>query len=68
VRPGARSDYVVWAKDHLRDQGFRVTRDTRLDRTTVRAVQAFQAQAGLPATGTLDTATWTALLAQGSPS
>jgi hypothetical protein len=62
VRPGARSDYVVWAKDHLRDLGYSVTRDTRFDTTTRRAVQAFQADSGLAATGTLDPATWSALL------
>jgi len=62
VRPGARSDYVVWAKDHLRDRGYTVTRDTRFDTTTRRAVQAFQADSGLVATGTLDPATWSALL------
>jgi Putative peptidoglycan binding domain len=62
VRPGARSDVVVWAKDHLRAQGYAVTADTRFDATTAAAVRAFQADAGLPATGTLDAATWAALL------
>jgi hypothetical protein len=61
--PGSRSDYVVWAKDHLRALGLAVTRDTRFDATTRLAVMAFQAQAGLPATGTLDPTTWSALLA-----
>ncbi|WP_259312621.1 peptidoglycan-binding domain-containing protein [Capillimicrobium parvum] len=62
VRPGSRSDYVVWAKDHLRERGYTVTTDTRFDTTTRRAVQAFQADSGLAATGTLDPATWSALL------
>jgi len=62
VRPGARSDYVVWAKDHLRAQGYRVSRDTRFDATTARAVRAFQSANGLPVTGALDPATWAALL------
>jgi peptidoglycan hydrolase-like protein with peptidoglycan-binding domain len=62
VRPGARSDYVVWAKDHLRALGFSVTKDTRFDTRTARAVQAFQADNGLAVTGVLDNATWTALL------
>jgi hypothetical protein len=62
VRPGARSDYVVWAKDHLRALDYSVSRDTRFDRRTTRAVQAFQADNGLDATGVLDDATWTALL------
>ena len=62
VRPGARSDYVVWAKDHLRKLGYRVTRDTRFDATTAAAVRAFQTASGLDANGTLDPPTWTALL------
>lgn len=62
VRPGARNDYVVWAKDHLRALAYTVTRDTRFDTTTVRAVQAFQADNGLAVTGILDNETWTALL------
>ena len=62
VRPGARSDYVVWAKDHLRALAYTVTKDTRFDTTTARAVQAFQLDNGLPVTGVLDNATWTALL------
>jgi murein L,D-transpeptidase YcbB/YkuD len=68
VRPGARSDYVVWAKDHLRELGYSVSRDTRFDTLTRRAVQAFQADSGLAATGTLDPATWSALLDGGSDS
>jgi hypothetical protein len=62
VRPGARGDYVVWAKDHLRALAYTVTRDTRFDTRTVRAVQAFQADNGLPVTGVLDNDTWAALL------
>jgi hypothetical protein len=62
VRPGARSDYVVWAKDHLRALGFTVTSDTRFDTVTTRAVRAFQADNGLVATGVLDNDTWSALL------
>ena len=63
MRPGARSDYVVWAKDHLRALAYTVTRDTRFDTTTVRAVRAFQLDNGLAVTGVLDDATWAALLA-----
>jgi peptidoglycan hydrolase-like protein with peptidoglycan-binding domain len=63
IRPGTRSDYVVWAKDHLRERGLVVTGDTRFDTTTRRAVQSFQQQAGLPVTGALDADTWSALLA-----
>jgi peptidoglycan hydrolase-like protein with peptidoglycan-binding domain len=62
VRPGSRSDYVVWAKDHLRALRYSVTRDTRFDARTARAVRAFQADNGLPVTGVLDNDTWSALL------
>jgi hypothetical protein len=68
VRPGARSDYVVWAKDHLRAEGYTVTTSTRFDTTTARAVAAFQAANGLVATGVLDPATWSALLDGGAGS
>ncbi len=63
VRPGSRSDYVVWAKDHLRALAYTVTTSTRFDTTTARAVRAFQLDDGLPVTGVLDNDTWTALLA-----
>jgi hypothetical protein len=62
VRPGARSDYVVWAKDHLRALGYTVSQDTRFDTVTTRAVRAFQTDNGLVATGVLDNDTWAALL------
>lgn len=63
VGGGARSDYVVWAEDHLRALGYVVGADTRFDGVTRRAVQAFQADRGLPVTGVLDPVTWDALLA-----
>jgi opacity protein-like surface antigen len=62
VRPGARSDLVVWAKDHLRPLGYAVTQDTRYDAATVKAVKAFQASAGLPVDGLIGPTTWDALL------
>src|SRR5690606_9419010 len=65
VRPGARSDYVVLAKDHLRKRGYRVSRDTRFDSATRADVQAFQRDSGLAVTGVLDAATWEALLDSG---
>jgi opacity protein-like surface antigen len=63
VKPGARSDLVVWAKDHLRARSYVVTSDTRYDVTTVRAVKAFQTDAGLPVDGIIGPTTWEALLA-----
>lgn len=63
VGPGHRSDYVVWAEDHLRELGYEVGADTRFDATTRAAVRAFQADRGLPVTGVLDAPTWSELLA-----
>lgn len=63
VGRGARSDYVVWAEDHLRELGYTVGADTRFDGVTGAAVQAFQLDRGLPVTGVLDGATWAELLA-----
>ncbi|HEY8583347.1 MAG TPA: peptidoglycan-binding domain-containing protein [Capillimicrobium sp.] len=63
VGRGARSDYVVWAEDHLRELGYTVGADTRFDGVTARAVVGFQADRGLAQTGVLDPLTWAALLA-----
>lgn len=63
VGPGHRSDYVVWAEDHLSALGYVVGSDTRFDATTAAAVRAFQADRGLSVTGVLDAPTWAALLA-----
>ncbi|GAC1324602.1 MAG: hypothetical protein NVSMB25_22290 [Thermoleophilaceae bacterium] len=59
---GARGDLVVWAQEHLRGAGRAVKIDGRFGAPTKRAVTAFQSAAGLPATGAIDSATWTALL------
>ena len=64
LKRGARGDMVVWAQEHLVGSG-----QTRLPVTgyfgkrTYAAVRAFQAAAGLPTSGAIDTTTWSALLA-----
>jgi putative peptidoglycan binding protein len=62
LRRGAKGDLVVWAQQHLRGSGAPIRVDGAFGPGTVAAVRAFQRTAGLPATGQLDTATWTALL------
>ena len=61
---GARGDYIVWAQQHLVAAGAALKPDGIFSPETERAVEAFQAQSGLPVTGDLDAATWRALLAR----
>jgi Putative peptidoglycan binding domain len=58
----SRGDPVVWAQEHLWAAGYQVPIDGRYAAVTRRAVLAFQAARGLPQTGLVDDATWTALL------
>jgi hypothetical protein len=60
--PGGKGDLVVWAQQHLNGAGQSVAVTGTYDATTQQAVAQFQASAGLPATGQIDTATWNALL------
>ncbi|MDX6573628.1 MAG: hypothetical protein QOC86_2784 [Gaiellales bacterium] len=59
---GAKGDLVVWAQQHLKGAGQSLTVDGDFGSGTQTAVRSFQTSAGLPATGTVDTATWQALL------
>jgi hypothetical protein len=59
---GARGDLVLWAQQHLRAAAQKTPADGSFGSSTEKAVSAFQASATLPATGSIDTATWTALL------
>jgi hypothetical protein len=68
LESGAAGDLVVWAQQHLVGAGYLDSTVTgRYGRLTVQAVRAFQAAAGLPATGTIDAATWQQLLARMDP-
>jgi hypothetical protein len=62
LKRGAKGDLVVWAQEHLRGAGSTIRVDGVFGPGTVTAVRAFQRAQGLPASGQLDDATWTALL------
>ena len=59
---GAEGDLVVWAQEHLVAAGARIGVDGAFGPETKAAVKAFQSAHGLPASGLIDTPTWTALL------
>jgi hypothetical protein len=59
---GARGDVVVWAQEHLNGAGAGLPVTGNFGTGTRTAVRAFQTTHGLPVTGVLDPATWTALL------
>jgi hypothetical protein len=59
---GARGDLVVWAQQHLISAGQPVKPTGVIDSRTKLALKRFQAANGLPVTGAIDPATWSALL------
>jgi hypothetical protein len=59
---GKQGDLVIWAQQHLKGAGQSLTVDGDFGSGTQQAVKSFQAASGLPVTGTIDTATWQALL------
>jgi murein L,D-transpeptidase YcbB/YkuD len=59
---GAKGDLVLWAQQHLKGAGQSAPVDGTFGTSTQTAVKQFQTGAGLQATGTIDTATWQALL------
>ena len=60
---GAKGDMVLWAQQHLKGAGESVPVDGTFGTSTQTAVKQFQTGAGLTPSGTIDTATWKALLA-----
>jgi Putative peptidoglycan binding domain len=62
IARGAEGDLVAWAQEHLQSAGHAIDVDGDFGPATEQAVTSFQASAGLPATGTIDTATWRALV------
>lgn len=58
----ARGDLVVWAQQHLIAAGERIQPTGVVDTPTRVALKSFQAADGLPVTGAIDPATWSALL------
>ena len=61
LRRGAHGDLVLLAQEKLRGAGIAAPLSGNLGAATVRALRAFQAQNGVPVTGSLDGATWQAL-------
>jgi hypothetical protein len=61
---GAKGDLVLWAQQHLKAAGESVPVDGTFSTSTETAVKHYQSGAGLAVTGTIDTATWQALLKQ----
>jgi hypothetical protein len=59
---GKKGDLVIWAQQLLKGAGQSVTVDGNFSTSTQSAVKRFQTSDGLAATGTIDTATWQALL------
>jgi hypothetical protein len=59
---GKKGDLVIWAQQHLNGAGQSVTVDGDFGTGTQEAVKSFQSANGLPVSGTIDTATWQALL------
>lgn len=59
LRPGTESDEVIMLQRQMRLLGlYQGPVDGRYGRVTQEAIAAFQSKAGLPASGTLDQATW----------
>jgi hypothetical protein len=59
---GKEGDLVIWAQEHLKGAGQSLTVDGDFGSGTQAAVKSFQSANALPVTGTIDTATWQALL------
>ena len=59
---GKKGDLVIWAQQHLKGAGQSLKVDGDFGSGTVQAVKDFQTANSLPVTGTIDTATWQALL------
>ena len=58
----SRGDLVVWAQQHLLSSGKRLRVTGTMTAATRAAITAFQAERGLNPSGTVDSATWQALL------
>ena len=63
LRTGSKGDLVVWAQQHLAGAGYTQPVNGTYYPSMATNVSAFQLSHGLAATGVLDSATWTALLA-----
>jgi hypothetical protein len=59
---GDKGDLVIWLQEHLNGAGQAIPVDGDFGALTEQAVDNVQLANGLPATGIVDTATWTAVL------
>jgi len=59
---GNKGDLVIWAQEHLAGAGFKLAIDGDFGPATQGAVRAFQNRRHLPVTGTVNGATWDALV------
>ncbi len=62
LRPGAKGDLVAWAQQLLAGGGYSTPITGYYESPTRSAVSALQFQRGLPATGSIDAATWRLML------
>src|SRR4051794_17127081 len=63
LKKGSKGDETLWMQEHLAAADPTTPTTGTFDAATDAAVRNFQAQRGLPITGTTDAATWQALLA-----
>lgn len=62
LRPGSKGDLVAWAQQLLAGGGFATPITGYFEAPTRAAVTNLQSSRGLPATGTIDSATWRVML------
>ena len=58
LRPGSKGDLVAWAQQLLAGGGYSTPITGYFESPTRTAVSSLQSQRGLPATGSIDSATW----------
>jgi hypothetical protein len=62
LRPGSKGDLIAWAQQLLAGGGYSTPITGYFEAPTRSAVASLQSSKGLPATGTIDSATWRLML------
>jgi hypothetical protein len=62
LRPGSKGDLIAWAQQLLAGGGFSTPITGYYEAPTRSAVSSLQSSRGLPATGSIDSATWRVML------
>ena len=62
LRPGSKGDLIAWAQQLLVGGGYSTPITGYYESPTRSAVSSLQTQSGLPATGSIDSATWRVML------